>query len=688
MSSTNQTEQRPSSATEEVSRKSRRTRWEQTAPDGVSSQSTPNVTNSATTELSNQPSDPQAVAAAARAMLAAKAAAAGRSLVFPLTTTSVLSDVAARAAAARAALEKAKRALLMKREQVVALGGVKGSTPMLSAGVVAALRNFPRSVPLRFDRLGRELDEEGQVVDFKPVVHSTLKININREREEKLKQVTHQTRVDRNLMNPESNPWFDSTMADGGGKPKKKGLCFVERGFYTNRERKMRNRMQAEALGFQMTGEAKEAQRQREAAEDEKLKRLLRLQQEGEKEVSEVKKEKDLSEDEGDEFNPNLIPLGGLGASPEKEEEMKKETNSEGEDVVTALSDSDDDHGFSGRGQSLHLLQRKHKMGLIPDVEWWDAPLLQKCSENDRLMDDPDFPYIILDSTITNLIEHPVPIPPVLDPSKPVEQLSILTPKERAKLRRRKRAEKEKDKQDKIRMGLIAPPLPKVKLSNLARVLGKSVAAEPSKIERQVRVQMAQRLRGHEDRNEARRLDDDARRRKTISKYTKQPNDNSVPVGGAKVCVFSVKDLSKRINYVKVDRNAQQFHLTGAAILCPQVGNLIVVEGTYKSLKGFKNLLLKRIKWNEGNEENGTEDDGNQADNEGVNRSEEHSTLKSRGSSNCRLLWEGVVKSRIFKQWKIHTFKAEVEARKLLADRQVEHYWDMLKKYRDPTEDL
>lgn len=74
----------------------------------------------------------------------------------------------------------------------------------------------------------------------------------------------------------------------------------------------------------------------------------------------------------------------------------------------------------------------------------------------------------------------------------------------RAKLRRRKRQEKEKDKQDKIRMGLIAPPPPKVKLSNLARVLGANAAADPSKVEKKVREQMAERLRAHEERNEVR----------------------------------------------------------------------------------------------------------------------------------------------------------------------------------------
>ena len=46
-----------------------------------------------------------------------------------------------------------------------------------------------------------------------------------------------------------------------------------------------------------------------------------------------------------------------------------------------------------------------------------------------------------------------------------------LTKRERKKLRRQERAAREKDKQGQIAMGIIAPPQPKLKLSNLMRVL-------------------------------------------------------------------------------------------------------------------------------------------------------------------------------------------------------------------------
>ena len=45
--------------------------------------------------------------------------------------------------------------------------------------------------------------------------------------------------------------------------------------------------------------------------------------------------------------------------------------------------------------------------------------------------------------------------------------------------------------QDKIRLGLLPPDEPKVKMSNLMRVLGSEQILDPTKIERQVRDQMA-----------------------------------------------------------------------------------------------------------------------------------------------------------------------------------------------------
>lgn len=61
--------------------------------------------------------------------------------------------------------------------------------------------------------------------------------------------------------------------------------------------------------------------------------------------------------------------------------------------------DYDDDYRSRRAQQSLHELQKQHQLGLIPDVEWWDAPLLQKASfnNNNNAIKDSNFPYIILE---------------------------------------------------------------------------------------------------------------------------------------------------------------------------------------------------------------------------------------------------------------------------------------------------
>lgn len=58
-----------------------------------------------------------------------------------------------------------------------------------------------------------------------------------------------------------------------------------------------------------------------------------------------------------------------------------------------------------------------------------------------------------------------------------------LTPKEKKKLKKMKREEKQKDKQERVKLGLMPPPLPKIKLSNYMNVLGKEAIADPSRVE-------------------------------------------------------------------------------------------------------------------------------------------------------------------------------------------------------------
>ena len=70
---------------------------------------------------------------------------------------------------------------------------------------------------------------------------------------------------------------------------------------------------------------------------------------------------------------------------------------------------------------------------------------------------------------ITNLVEHPAPtqLNPPADNDTPVTLGVYLTKKEQKKLRRQTRREALEELQEKVRLGLIPPPEPNVRISDL-----------------------------------------------------------------------------------------------------------------------------------------------------------------------------------------------------------------------------
>lgn len=195
---------------------------------------------------------------------------------------------------------------------------------------------------------------------------------------------------------------------------------------------------------------------------------------------------------------------------------------------------------------------------------------------------------------ITNMIEHPIPFK--VNQSQNVIIPMYLTKQERKKIKRRKRMEKEKEKQDKIRLGLMKPPPPKVKLSNMMRVLGTEAVADPSKMEKEVKKSIADRLKNHMARNEARKLTREMKAEKMLRKLKR---DSAIE---CRVALFRVEDLSNRSHRFKVDRNAQQLALHGICLVCDKKSGLnlpciVVVEGGPKAIKFYKKLMLRRIRW-------------------------------------------------------------------------------------------
>merc|ERR1740138_1152685 len=109
----------------------------------------------------------------------------GGAPVAPMYQPPPAGDLGGAAAAAREALEKAKRAAMFQRQIQEQMAKLKNQG--LAAGFLPG--EGPKARKLILDEFGRELDEDGNVVPMKPHVVSTLKVNINREKEARLTKI-------------------------------------------------------------------------------------------------------------------------------------------------------------------------------------------------------------------------------------------------------------------------------------------------------------------------------------------------------------------------------------------------------------------------------------------------------------------------------------------------------------------
>ncbi|CAL8464003.1 g3538 [Coccomyxa elongata] len=301
--------------------------------------------------------------------------------------------------------------------------------------------------------------------------------------------------------------------------------------------------------------------------------------------------------------------------------------------------------------------KKEPELDPIPDVEWWDQRLLRNPQTYGVGESGEDIAANLNTDKITILVEHPVPIDPPAEEAPPPPMPLMLTAKERKKLKTQRRNEREKDRQEMIRQGLMEPPKPKVKISNLMRVLGNEAVADPSAMEAEVRAQMEEREQAHKDRNLARKLTPAEKREKKHIKLVGAAAEGEAPT----VAVYSVDKLNKPAHRFKVRVNAEELHMTGCSVTTEAL-SVVVVEGGPKAHKRYNKLMLNRIKWDEDQEE---EDDTKEES--GVHRK----------VPGCRLAWTGKVKATAFDKFVVHDAKSAAEACKFLEDRGIAHYWDL-----------
>lgn len=300
-----------------------------------------------------------------------------------------------------------------------------------------------------------------------------------------------------------------------------------------------------------------------------------------------------------------------------------------------------------------------------PAIEWWDEPLVNGSDYTD-IATSPD--KINLEP-ITHYIQHPVLLDPPQERNAPKPKAMYLTKKEQAKLRRQRRTEEHKEEQAKIRLGLVEPPPPKVKKSNLMRVLGQEAVKDPTAVEARVNREIEQRLRDHEDRNHTRQLTAEQRRERLAAQQAADAER------GIHVVVFRVESICSRKHRFQIDKNAEQSALTGTVVLHPAM-NLVVAEGGAHSIRFYKNLMMNRIRWAE-NESSSAVGEDKADHHEFLRPLQNNGSAKDLSHNKCTLVWEGENKERVFKRWRNVVCETDGQAKNALARAGMENMWSL-----------
>merc|ERR1712217_773656 len=145
-------------------------------------------------------------------------------------------DLSSAAAQAREALEKAKRAAMFQRQIQEQMTKLKNQG--LAAGFLPG--EGPKARKLI-------LDEEGNVVPMRPQVVSTLKVNINREKEARMKKILG-VKGD----GEGAEQYFDTSLKTSMRfeRPKRKGFRFIEAGDIVRKEKRLIQKIAEKAQGL------------------------------------------------------------------------------------------------------------------------------------------------------------------------------------------------------------------------------------------------------------------------------------------------------------------------------------------------------------------------------------------------------------------------------------------------------
>lgn len=293
---------------------------------------------------------------------------------------------------------------------------------------------------------------------------------------------------------------------------------------------------------------------------------------------------------------------------------------------------------FSKKAQNLRLEQMTRQMQTrssasadvrlapLDAVAWWDRPFVKK----DAYKTGVDLSFIT-----STIIVYPVVKPAVPTPEAAPLPL-MLTDKEKAKVRRMRKLEAQREQQERVALGLERPPEDRLSLSSYVRMLASEAVEDPTAMETRVRAQMEKRKLKHEMHVEAHKLTKDQQREKARRKLRESVDD------GVHCLVFSVPCVNDPRSRFKIIVNAEQYNLSGCLVVTPDRA-VVLVEGGPKNTRKYARLLVERMDW---------------------------------GSGACAVAWQAVVPKQQWSGFQVLTCADGVQARQLLAEHGQGHVWD------------
>jgi U4/U6 small nuclear ribonucleoprotein PRP3 len=314
-----------------------------------------------------------------------------------------------------------------------------------------------------------------------------------------------------------------------------------------------------------------------------------------------------------------------------------------------------------------------------PAIEWWDEHLVNE-PDYAAIDDENNLKIDSADSIITPYIQHPVLLEPPQEKLKPEQKPMYLTPKEQAKIRRQRRMADLKEQQAKIRLGLEPAPPPKVKKSNLMRVLGEQAVKDPTAVEARVNREIAERREKHEAANEERKLTKEQRHEKLARQQAQDAEKGLI------MSVYRIDSLANGRHRFKISKNAEQNALTGVCVMHPKF-NLVIVEGGAHSSNNYRKLMMNRIDWTENAGPSAVREGNREAQASWLAAEDEKGELKDLSSNTCTLLWEGQVKARAFRKWLgARVCETDSQAKDVLARAKLESFWTLAKSAKQQGE--